>query len=119
MAEIVARGPLAVGQLLDVTYKLGPARTRVQYRITRYEPGRLLRYETTDRHPLSGYATVTVLSVGGASLCGWEGEYRVKRWWSFASLAWFKLWYEPVFFGRLRIAFKRREALASRARAAA
>jgi hypothetical protein len=103
MAEIRAQSNarLETDTPLTARYKLGPFKASAHYRIALYDPPRMIRYETTEKHPLKGYAVITMDTTTHGTRCRWKGEYRPKSPQSLLPLFWFKLYYERRFFKKL------------------
>ena len=91
--------PLHEGGIVEASYGLGPLKSAVPYRLARLDPERReLRDAATGKHPLEGGATVRVEPEGAGARLTWKGAWTARRPWGLGALAWFKLWYEPMFF---------------------
>jgi hypothetical protein len=98
---------LGKDSIISIEYKMGPVQHETAYTLHEFESPHLLGFKTTANHPLIGASKISLEQTAFGVNVRWTGTYESKGdLKSLAILAWFKIFYENLFFPMMKRAFK-------------
>jgi hypothetical protein len=93
--------------IISMQYKMGPVHNETTYSLHEYSEPHRLGLKTTANHPLIGASQISMDQTPFGVRVVWSGTYESKGdMKSLILLAWFKIFYENLFFPMLKRNFK-------------